>query len=54
MGSRLPGMPGENGMSSNRMRWLHSKTHLLIAAMRFADACRGGVMRPWRARCLHT
>jgi hypothetical protein len=28
-------MPGGNGMSSNRMRRLHSKTHPLIAAMRY-------------------
>jgi hypothetical protein len=33
--SRLPGMPGGNGMSSNRMRQLHSKTHPLTAAMRY-------------------
>jgi hypothetical protein len=32
---RLPGMPGRNGISSNRMRRLHSKTHPLIAAMRY-------------------
>jgi hypothetical protein len=30
-----PGLPGRNGMSSNRMRRLHSKTHPLIAAMRY-------------------
>jgi hypothetical protein len=40
-----PGLPGRNGMSSNRMRRLHSKTHPLIAAMRYVRTPSAGQWR---------
>jgi hypothetical protein len=41
-------LPGRNGMSSNRIRRLHSKTHPLMAAIRYVGTPSAG---HWRFGC---